>query len=423
MGKKAKKRTVMESLFIDELSGVDRPAQEGAQALLIKRVSDDDLLKSAGLMLTSDEKGHSHLLDSNEEGGTTSCNSSSGAEYCHSHPWVKTSDGTMMIGAAEGHGHSVIEKRFIPEDDGLNFTVEKRLELAKEGKALPDGSFPIVDIADLRNADKAFSRAKNEGLVKRHIERRAKDLGALDALISIKSGLQKEKKAMTDKTEKTVEQVEKELQDKEVELAISKAFGDLNDAEKAYHAGLDSEGQKAFLKLDADGRKNLIEKAAGENPVVYTDAGGNEYRKSDDARVVAAVKRADESDKVAKEEREKNRDLEFAKRAEADLDKLPGDMDVKKALIKVVDGIDDTKIREGVTALLKAGNASLDKAFEKVGARGEGEKGTIDAEYEKLAEKYAKDNDVTIEIARADVLTKSAEGRELAKKMDEEYRS
>lgn len=434
-----KQKTIMESFHIDEISGVDRPAQEGARALLIKRADDEEdafekMLKSAGLMLTSDEKGHSHLVDSMEDGGTTSHNKASGAEFGHSHPWVKKTDGSIQIGMADGHGHDVMEKRFEPEEDGYSkrdFTPEQRRQLAKEGKAMPDGSYPIVNVADLRNAIQAFGRAKAKGPVAQHIKRRARALGATEelpkegllALKSVNGDMQKEHDTMAEKNEKTVEAVEKQLQDSQNELAIAKAYGALNDAEKLHYKSLESNEQVAFLKLDADGRKAELAKLADSDPVVYKDLEGNEYRKSDDPRAVSAAKRADNAEKIAKEEREKREDGELSKRAESELSNLPGEADVKKSLLKAVDGIPDAKIREGVQALLKAGNENLGKAFERIGERGEGESSSLDAEYEKLAQDYAKEKEVDIVKARAEVLTETPKGRELAKRMDDERRS
>jgi hypothetical protein len=54
----------------------------------------------------------------------------------------------------------------------------ERDRLADAGKALPDGSFPIANTGDLRNAIQAIGRAKDPAKAKAHIKRRAKDLGA-----------------------------------------------------------------------------------------------------------------------------------------------------------------------------------------------------------------------------------------------------
>ena len=63
-----------------------------------------------------------------------------------------------------------------------NYNTEQRRQLADEGKALPDGSYPIVDKADLANALQAVGRASNRAQVEAHIRRRAKALDAMDML-------------------------------------------------------------------------------------------------------------------------------------------------------------------------------------------------------------------------------------------------
>jgi len=62
------------------------------------------------------------------------------------------------------------------------FSEDKRMELAKSGMALSDGSFPIVTEADLRNAIQAFGRAKDKDAAKKHIMKRARAL-KLESLI------------------------------------------------------------------------------------------------------------------------------------------------------------------------------------------------------------------------------------------------
>jgi hypothetical protein len=55
---------------------------------------------------------------------------------------------------------------------------EKRMKLADEGRALPDGSFPVRNIGDLKNAVHAYGRSKpgKRGLVRRHIMKMARML-------------------------------------------------------------------------------------------------------------------------------------------------------------------------------------------------------------------------------------------------------
>lgn len=57
------------------------------------------------------------------------------------------------------------------------YSSESRDEMARSGQALPDGSYPIKDEADLRNAIQAYGRAKDKEAAKAHIMKRAMDLG------------------------------------------------------------------------------------------------------------------------------------------------------------------------------------------------------------------------------------------------------
>jgi hypothetical protein len=60
-----------------------------------------------------------------------------------------------------------------------DFTPAQRRRLAKEGRAMPDGSFPIVNCTDARNAIRAQGRAAPEkrGRVRAFIRRRVRALG------------------------------------------------------------------------------------------------------------------------------------------------------------------------------------------------------------------------------------------------------
>jgi|HubBroStandDraft_5_1064220.scaffolds.fasta_scaffold00774_13 hypothetical protein len=58
------------------------------------------------------------------------------------------------------------------------FSTGRRKKLAKTGAAMPGGGFPIVNREDLTNAKQAIGRAKNRTATIRHINERAKALGA-----------------------------------------------------------------------------------------------------------------------------------------------------------------------------------------------------------------------------------------------------
>lgn len=64
----------------------------------------------------------------------------------------------------------------------VEFKVSEREKLSNEGKAMPDGSYPIRNRADLARAIQAYGRAKNKRATKRWIMRRARELDAMDLL-------------------------------------------------------------------------------------------------------------------------------------------------------------------------------------------------------------------------------------------------
>lgn len=64
-----------------------------------------------------------------------------------------------------------------------DYTAEQRRQMAKDGEALPDGSFPIKTKADVESAVKMLGLYKGDkAKAKAHIVKRAKAIGATDAL-------------------------------------------------------------------------------------------------------------------------------------------------------------------------------------------------------------------------------------------------
>jgi len=63
-----------------------------------------------------------------------------------------------------------------------NYDTEQRKEMAAKGLALSDGSFPIANLEDLKNAIMAYGRAKDQARAAKFIAKRAKALGAEDLI-------------------------------------------------------------------------------------------------------------------------------------------------------------------------------------------------------------------------------------------------
>ncbi len=80
---------------------------------------------------------------------------------------------------------AAVGKETEPDEDDVEkrtFTSDERKRLASRGQAESDGSYPIANKGDLKNAVQAFGRSKNKGKTKAHIISRAKALGATSML-------------------------------------------------------------------------------------------------------------------------------------------------------------------------------------------------------------------------------------------------
>lgn len=102
----ARKRNVMRKFRLHEISPVKRPAQEGAVIAPFLKWYDEDGTKVP--VLTTDTLGHAHLIDSSANGGDSSYATAEGEEYGHTHPWVRSPDGSIVIGASAGHTHEIV---------------------------------------------------------------------------------------------------------------------------------------------------------------------------------------------------------------------------------------------------------------------------------------------------------------------------
>lgn len=88
----------------------------------------------------------------------------------------------LYIKQKEGEIASWEEEMQAVTETARDFPAGERKKLAKEGHAMPDGSFPIKTKQDLKNAIRLAGRAKNASAARAHIKKRAKALGAEDMI-------------------------------------------------------------------------------------------------------------------------------------------------------------------------------------------------------------------------------------------------
>jgi hypothetical protein len=155
---------------------------------------------------------------------------------------------------------------------------EERMDLAKEGKALSDGAYPIRNVEDLKNAIQAYGRSKasERKMVRKHIIKRARQLRqsklipdhwlhadsmeAAEKVASMKALIAAAKDSK-DPTEKDIEELEKAQEEVEKEEAKANR-GDLptrdDDGRVKYVSGVnqprDAKGKyrKVLARLKQD---------------------------------------------------------------------------------------------------------------------------------------------------------------------------
>ena len=180
---------------------------------------------------------------------------------------------------------------------------------------------------------------------------------------------------------KTVEELQVELTksaEDNAKLAtdLAKTQADLKDAEMKAKltpeemAALADEAdtaKKARLLAEPELMKAAVTNRAAANPIIYKSATGDEYRKSDDPRLVTMAKRADADAADLAKMREAAVDESFEKRATTEFAKFKGTAPIKGALLKAVAGIKDEDTRTAVGEMLKAVHGAMGVMFKEVG--------------------------------------------------------
>ena len=132
------------------------------------------------------------------------------------------------------------------------YSDEERKELADKGFALSDGSFPIKDLKDLKNAIQAYGRAKDQARAAKFIVKRAKALGAEDLIPdtedfqkSLGESVVTEAKMSKEKIENLIYSLENEKDswhpssDSKKKTMLDKLKKDLSKFESVVNEGLD----------------------------------------------------------------------------------------------------------------------------------------------------------------------------------------
>jgi phage head maturation protease len=158
-----------------------------------------------------------------------------------------------------------------------DYSEAERKDMTSDGRAMPDGSFPIANKDDLENAIQAVGRAKDKEAAMAHIRKRAEDLGLED---------------MIPDTWKTDEPVDLEKKGKRNSNSDQKKLNDAHDAIVAAGAQCDAAKHEAtadLSKAQDDLAQSAIEIAKLHTQIATEQAATAELTKArDDATAALA---------------------------------------------------------------------------------------------------------------------------------------
>lgn len=397
-------KTVVKSLRIDEVSGVDSPAMKPAIMALMKRQTSaaEPITKvQISMALTTMTGGHSHLITL---GGGEVMRRAGQTDYVdgHAHPWLLDEGGNLVVGHALGHSHGieVISKADMPPAfEGKKKKAKKEEDDAhKEMCAKSDsGGEPPQDDGDGSATDVEV------------------DDNDAESSTADETGTQAEDKEMTQPSNATaadtaaVQKQADELAKLTKRAERAEAVAALSDNHRSYFKALKGEDAEAFLKASEMDREDTIRKANEANQVVYTAKDGTTFRKNDDPRLVKMARELDESRARQAESEQRAVQADLVKRA-GELSHIPGDEAARVALLKGIDAIPDATQREAALKALKAQNAAMAKSFTRVGTSNtpsadmEGSEDPVD----KLAAEIQKRDGGTFEQAYTKALNTKA---------------
>lgn len=300
-----------------------------------------------------------------------------------------------------------------------DFSAGERKQLAASGAALPDGSFPISNVSDLKNAVQAIGRASDPDAAKRHIISRARTLDALTELPDTWQ-ISKGVGAMSSAIKKALGLAETAT-DAEVEAAITKSLeagkalekaqadaaaalvkAGMSDAEKSYCKDMAPDEVSKFMGKKPEDRAAAMKKAADiakADDEEYTAQDGTVIRKSVVGPAFSILKSQDSALKKAADdlaiEKAARETATFAKLAGDDYRHVPGTVEKKAGILKSIYGLKDAE-RDEVLGIFKAYDKMIAAGFAKIGAKppagdeGAEDEATADDKLKKGAEALVK---------------------------------
>lgn len=386
-------RKIMESFKLNEISFVDRPAQEGARMTIMKRAA-ETLSGALAKRYIDPADGAVSFGAVLQECLSSEMYNELSKEYSPAISALDTSLRSIAGDAALG----TYEKQAMMRDSIENFMANVRTKYPAFEPALTKVLLPGESgDGDIAKGDETMDAKELEKKVA-ELEKTIKDLtGQLEAATTSKdakvaAGLQKDlDAAKASVVELTAKVTAEETARKAAEgvAADAEKRSKMSDDEKSYMDRLkDDKSKKSFLDMAPEARKAEIAKAASGDETITVN--GTEVRKSVVGETQFAIIKSqqDQIDKQAKnlaEEKDRRETAEYTKRAEDELSELPGENVAKAKVLKAIDSM-EKDAKEALQTMLKAGAAAMKAAFTRLGHGG----GPVDKSVTEAAQSFEK---------------------------------
>jgi len=332
----------MTKFRIDELSGVDRPAQGPARAVLMKR-----------------------------DGG--------GAATPY---WKKDYSADQRKEMADA-GQAM--------PDG-SFPIKTGADLKNAIRAIGRASDPAAAKAHIISRAKALGAT--DTLPEGWVSKSGKDREGEVMNSAIKKALGLPETASDDETAAAITKAAADLKQATADLAKAKAVADMADDEKDYCKEMSDTEKESFMSMTPADRKAKMKKAMADDEVLTV--GGATIRKSAVGEGVFAVMKAqqerlDGQAEEIKKAREESETAAFAKRATDEFPHVAGTVDERVAMLRHVAKADEG-VRKAFDAVFTAAERLAKSAFARVGHDGgiEPAETSAEAQLNKKAEEIRK---------------------------------
>lgn len=361
MPKTTPTRKRLRSFTLDEISMVDSPAQKGATFRLLKREEPMKITKAA---LEPVLKSYYGYLDPYTSGAKSfteifeHCRQEKEASEVMQAIWpVLSALDTSLRSIAADKDKDITTKQSLMSAAVMEF-------LAKMKETWPEVEEEVAEMVT-KHFGEVITKWSAEG------RSTAGDPAMAD---KTPAELQKALDEMTTKLDaltKASEADKAALTKAQADLAAALKKAEMDDEEKKFYDSLAEDEKPKFMEMDKDGRRKAMTKRH-EGDESFEDSGVT-IRKSEVGPTVFALLKANATktaalQKAVQDANDRAETATFAKRAESELNNLPGTVEEHSAVLKAISKMDDAP-RKTLEAILKAANETAGAGFNKVGLR------------------------------------------------------